>query len=227
MKKIKKEVSILISSISAIIIILAGIYFFTDKKEQVSAPPPVATTYESVLLNNRPTSLIRDFSHRDGPEDAKVKVVEFYDPECEACAAFFPYVQKIKSRYKNKIQLIARYALYHSNSLLAAKASDAAALQGKFWEYQELLFLNQKQWSHQQGAATTHFINYAKDLNLNQGKFIADMNDSARMHNITIDLEDGKGLQVNGTPTFFVNNKQLEKLHPDALMEAIEKELNK
>jgi protein-disulfide isomerase len=146
--KFNKELQILLISVVLILLGASTIYYFTRpvKDEAVVIPTPTAEV-----------SLFRSFNHKIGPENAKVQIVEFYDPECESCSAFFPYVNEIKSRYKNQIQLITRYALYHSNSLLAAKASDAAGRQGKFWEFQELLFLNQHKWSHQQTPALSVF----------------------------------------------------------------------
>lgn len=131
----KKEVKILI--VSSLVII--GCFLALLWKNQNKPETTVA---------KGPQDLVRDFNHKIGPEDAKVKIVEFYDPECEACAAFYPYVKEALKRYEGKIQLTVRYALYHSSSREAAKATEAAARQGKFWEYQDILFVRQEQWSH-------------------------------------------------------------------------------
>lgn len=215
-KLFNKELKILLGSALAVISVVAGIYYFsqTDKSENIVA----AVT---------PDNLVREFNHKTGPNNAKIKLVEFYDPECEACSALAPYVKEIVSRYKNDIQLTVRYALYHGNSELAAKASDASGIQGKFWEFQELLFLNQHEWSHKQTPSTEYFIKYAKDLDLDISKFQADMNDLKRMETIAIDLEDGKKLGVNGTPTIFINGKKLEKLDPNSFKDMIEIEMKK
>ncbi|MBC7537556.1 MAG: thioredoxin domain-containing protein [Bacteriovorax sp.] len=214
--QLNRELKIILGSFFAIVVI-AIVFYFTNQNNKLNE-------------NINPTkqdNLTRDFNHKKGPENAKVKIVEFYDPECEACAAFSPYVKEIISRYQNDIQLTVRYALYHGNSTLAAKASDAAALQGKFWDFQELLFLNQSEWSHSQVPAIENFIKYAKDLDLDVLKFQTDINDLKRMETISIDLEDGKKLGVNGTPTIFINGKKLENLHPNSFKEKIEEEISK
>ncbi|MDO9182479.1 MAG: thioredoxin domain-containing protein [Bacteriovorax sp.] len=214
--KVNKELKTILGSFIAIVVVAIGVYFFTQSKPAVDKLP--SPSHEN---------LVRNYSHKKGPGSAKVKIVEFYDPECEACAAFFPYIKEIVSRYEDKIQLTVRYALYHGNSTLAAKASDAAGIQGKFWEFQELLFLNQRTWSHSQGPATESFIKYAKDLDLNIPKFKADMDDLGRMETIAMDLEDGKRLGVNGTPTIFINGKKLENINPNLFKEKIEEEILK
>jgi len=213
-EKISNEVKILAGSFIAILAIAIGIFYFTQPKK-----------IEQSEVNLTPTNLVRDFNHKTGPENAKIKLVEFYDPECEACAAFAPHIKEILSLHKNDIQLTVRYALYHGNSELAARASEAAAIQGKFWEYHDLLFIKQEEWSHKQTPATEYLVRYAKDLSLDVTKFQNDMNDLKRMETISIDIEDGKKLEVNGTPTIFLNGKMLTKLNPTSFKTMIENEL--
>lgn len=213
-KLLFKEIKTLLLSALALLVVGASIYYFYNKSEEKK----LETTMES-------TPLIRNFNHKLGPDDAKVKLVEFYDPECESCAAFYPHVKQVMQKYQGKVQLITRYALYHGNSVLAAKASEAAAIQNKYWEYQGILFMAQKEWSHSQMPATHFFLQYAKELSLDVEKFQTDMDDLNRVGLINIDIEDGKKLGVNGTPTFFINGKKLMNFSPEGLFEAIENEL--
>ncbi len=213
--QLNKEIKIMLASFVGIAIIAISFLGLGQK------------TNETPLISERPKNLTRDFNHKIGPDNAKVKIVEFYDPECEACSAFFPYVKEIVKRYEKDVQLTVRYALYHGNSILAAKASDAAALQNKFWDFQELLFLNQHEWSHKKEPAILFFVKYAQDLNLNISKFKADIEDLRRMENINTDIEDGKKLGVNGTPTIFVNGKKLNNISPDSFLELVESELKR
>lgn len=215
-KLLNKEIKIIVGSFIAIVAIVVAIFFMNQNS---TAQTPV------VEFKSDDSPLIRSYSHRTGPDNAKVKLVEFFDPECEACAAFYPHVKAVLKKYPNDVQLIMRYALYHSNSELAAKASEAAAIQGKFWEFHELLFTKQSEWSHNHFPATMHFTKYASELKLNVEKFRKDMNDLNRMAVINTDLEDGKKLGVSATPTFFVNGKTLTNFSPEGLNEAIEYEL--
>lgn len=216
-KQLTKEIKIIIGSFVAILSIAVVILLMNNKSTAEVKP----------IVRSDDSTLIRSFNHRTGPDNAKVKLVEFYDPECEACASFFPYVKNILAKYPNDVQLIVRYALYHSNSLLAAKASEAAAIQGKFWEFQELLFVKQNEWSHNEFPATMHFTKYASELKLDVEKFRSDMNDLNRVAIINTDIEDGKTLGVTGTPTFFVNGEKLTNFSPEGLEEAIVNEINK
>lgn len=207
----KKETKILIASVAVILISIIALYFKSaaDKKAQADT-------------SSAPQNLVRDFNHRTGPANAKVKIVEFYDPECEACAAFFPYVKEILEQYPNDIELTVRYALYHGNSTPAAKATEAAGRQGKYWEYQKILFETQGQWSHRSNVPMDLFEGYATNLGLNLEQFRKDMNDPTIGSLLAIDVADGQSIGVQGTPTFFINGVKLDPLHPNNFRERIE-----
>lgn len=207
----KKEIKIILASA---IVIIGCIYALNWK---------IQNAHEEEIKS--PSNLTREFNHKMGPDTAKVKLVEFYDPECEACAAFFPYVKDVMKQYEGKIQLTVRYALYHGSSLEAAKATEAAGKQGKFWEYQAVLFEAQGQWSHRSVPPIDLFEGYATNLGLNLEQFKKDMNDPELGSKFGIDAADGKELGVQGTPTIFINGVMLDRLHPTAFREKIEEAL--
>lgn len=214
-KSLTKETKLIIFSV---VCLLAGaflIYKITQKENDG------AKTVDASAIPN----LTRDFNHKTGPDSAKVKIVEFYDPECEACAAFYPYVKDILNQYKSDIQLTVRYALYHGNSVNAAKVLEASARQNKFWEMMEILLTRQNEWSHKQEIPTANFNAYAQELQLDPARFNQDINDLSIMNNVSIDIADGKTIGINGTPTIFINGKRLERLHPTAFKEMVENEL--
>lgn len=207
----KKEIKMLLGSI----IVIIGCFYALYWKYQKANEEQIKT----------PSNLTREFNHKMGPDSAKVKIVEFYDPECEACAAFFPHVKDVMKQYEGKVQLTVRYALYHGSSLEAAKASEAAGKQGKFWEYQAILFETQGQWSHRSVPPIDLFEGYATNLGLNLEQFKKDMNNPENGSIFGIDAADGKELGVHGTPTIFINGVMLDRLHPTAFREKIEEAL--
>ncbi|MEN9826516.1 MAG: hypothetical protein RI953_2261 [Pseudomonadota bacterium] len=166
--------------------------------------------------------LVRADSPSLGPEKAAVTLVEFLDPECESCRAFFPTVKKILKDFEGKIRFVVRYMPFHSNSLVAASATEAAGQQGKYWEMQELLFAKQPEWSHQQEPQKELMFKYANEIGLNMEKFSADFSNILVIQKIERDKQDGIALGVSGTPTFFVNGKRLEDLSYEALKSLIE-----
>src|SRR6185503_9033137 len=96
----------------------------------------------------------------------------------------------------------------HQNALLAAKASEAAGIQGKFWEMHDMLYDKQSEWS---GGLNAHdfILSYAKTIGLNTTKFDADLNSKAIEEKIIAEYNEGIKLGVEGTPTFFLNGKKL------------------
>lgn len=179
--------------------------------------------------------LIREDSPTMGPADAKITIVEFYDPECESCAAFAPVVKKIYSDYGGKVRLVMRYMPFHKNSMTAATFTEAAAEQGKYWEAREMLFKKQPEWGEKHGAPpdpnappiNVLFDKYAKELGLDMEKAKASINARKFDEKIKRDQSDGQGLGVRRTPTFFVNGRELARFSEADLRALIDEEMKK
>ena len=180
-----------------------------------------------------PELLVRPDSPTIGPADAKVTLVEFYDPECEACAAFHPIVKNILKDYPGKIRFVARYMPLHPNSVSAASLTEAAGEQGKYWQAQELLFRKQQEWGQKHGATASEpaadinvlFQKYAEELGLDLPKANAAVKENRYGSKIERDKKDGQALGVRQTPTFFVNGRKLMQFSESALRQMIDAEL--
>lgn len=168
--------------------------------------------------------LVKPHSPTMGNPDAKVTIVEFLDPECEACAAFYPKMKGLINDYKDQVRFVVRYMLFHGNSRLAAIANEAAGRQGKYWEMQGQLFFR-KDWTHQQEPQTEKFEAIAKELGLDIKKFREDMKDPAIATAVESDFQEGPSLGVQGTPTIFVNGRMLESLSYASLKALVDEEL--
>ena len=178
--------------------------------------------------------LVRPDSPTLGPADAKVTLVEFYDPECEACAAISPIVKKILKDYEGKIRFVARYMPLHPSSMTAAAFTEAAGEQGKYWQAQELLFQKQSEWGQKHGQPSASpadtnalFEKYSMELGLDLTKLNAAIEENRFAAKIDRDKKDGQGLGVRQTPTFFVNGRQLVRLGDSELRALIDQEMKK
>jgi protein-disulfide isomerase len=192
---------------------LFGLAALLTKKEALPEIPRVAQD-----------RLVKSYSPSLGNPDAKVTVVEYLDPECESCAAFYPVVKGLVNDYKDRLRFTVRYMLFHGNSKLAALATEAAGKQGKYWEMQGQLFYK-TDWTHQQTPQNEKFEKIAGELGLDLEKFKADMKDPEILANIENDFKEGPSLGVNGTPTIFVNGRILGELSYKALRALIDEEL--
>lgn len=162
---------------------------------------------------------------RKGNPDAPVTIVEFFDPECESCREFHPYMHSIMSDFEGKVQLVMRYAPFHQNSAFAIKILEAARKQGKYWEALEILFQHQPEWGSHHNPQPELIWNYLPRLGINVDEVKKTMDDPSIQRIIEQDIKDGQELGVKGTPTFFVNGQQVQEYGPDALRNAVENAL--
>lgn len=193
-----------------------GILFWSKQTavEQAAVTVPKANT--ALLL--KPHSPIK------GSADAKVTIVEFLDPECEACRSMHPIVKQLLKEYDGRVRLVIRYMPFHGNSKYAASALEEALEQGKFNEALDVLFEKQPQWADHGHPRPELIASFLKEAGvtgpLDQSSVIAKHGSK-----IDIDQADGIELGVQRTPTFFVNGVEQDKIGYGPLKQAIEKAL--
>lgn len=156
---------------------------------------------------------VRADSHKLGTaEDGNVTLVEFLDFECEACRAAYPIVEQLREEYEGKVTFVVRYFPLrgHFNGERAARAVEAAAQQGKFEAMYQKMFETQAEWGEQQVPADGTFRGFASELGLDVAAWEKAYNDPATLERIQKDVADGGSLDVQGTPTFFLNGQKLE-----------------
>jgi len=158
-----------------------------------------------------------------GLKSAKVSLVEYADFQCPACGLYHPILKKLLSEYNStpgvgtyltpgvgRVFFVYRFfpLPMHQNGRISAQAAYAAYAQGKFWEMHDMLFEHQNDWA-QSSDAQSIFVNYAKQLGLDTGKFQSDMNADSTKKFIQQEEDTGTNAGVNSTPTFFLNGKQI------------------
>ena len=156
-----------------------------------------------------------------GPTNAPATLVEFLDPECEACRAAYPIVKQLLADYDGRLRLVVRYVPGHGNSALAAAAVEEAGRQGRYWEALEYFFEQQPEWGEQQQPQTEAFLRYGTTLGLDVEKLRAALA-SPDLRKVERDAADAQALGVRGTPTFFVDGKMVQELSEQALRAAID-----
>ncbi|SCZ08562.1 DsbA family protein [Microvirga guangxiensis] len=180
----------------------------------------------NVLAVNRATeTLVRSHSPVIGPAQARVTIVEFFDPSCEACRAFYPIVKQIMAAYPAEVRLVLRYAPFHEGSDVAVAILEAAHLQNKFVPVLEALLANQPEWA----------IHGAPDLDKAWGSAGAaglDVPSAKSLGSSPVfrraleqDVADLKANNVRQTPTFFVNGKLLTDFGPQQLLDLVRSEV--
>jgi protein-disulfide isomerase len=155
------------------------------------------------------TTLVRPSSPVMGPADARVTIVEFFDPACESCRAFYPVVKQLMAEHPNAVRVVLRYAAFHEGSEEAVRILETARLQGKFQPVLEALLDAQPVWASHGSPNMARAWEAARKAGLDEEKARREM----ALPNIDAILrQDGADimtLQVKKTPTFFVNGKPL------------------
>jgi protein-disulfide isomerase len=159
-----------------------------------------------------------------GNPNAKITIVEFSEFQCPFCSRVVPTINELTKKYGDKINVrfMHQPLPFHADAPLAAEASMAAGEQGKFWEYHDLLFQNNKALKRED------LEKYAQQLQLNMGKFKQALDSGKFKEHVKKDSEAGNAVGANGTPTFFINGRKLVGAQPQSAFEAIiEEELKK
>ena len=145
-----------------------------------------------------------------GMPTARVTVEEFSDFQCPACGALEPGLRRVMKDYEDRVRFTFRnYPLQmHKYAFLASRAAEAAGVQGKFWEMHDMIYDNQKEWSDSM-EPRVQFDSYATRLGLDVQKFKADMERQDLADRVKADLLRGNSLGVKGTPTVFLNGREL------------------
>lgn len=157
-----------------------------------------------------------------GSKNAAVKIVEFTDFECHFCGMVQPALQQALKTYPTQVSLTFKSfpLTMHRHAHMAHMAAMCANEQGRFWEYRNKLFQNQR------ALERNNLNRYATELGLNLETFSQCIDEEKYADKIEADLSEGLRSGVMGTPTFFVNGKELSGAQPfEAFQEVIEQSL--
>ena len=152
-----------------------------------------------------------DPPHALGNPAAPVTLEEFGDFQCPPCGLLHPVLNMMEHEFGPKLRVIFReYPLVpaHAHALSAARAAEAAGLQGKFWQMHDLLFENQKAWADAFDARPI-FEGYATKIGLDLDKYRRDLTSEVVERRIFLDGKRAHALGVKGTPTVFLNGREV------------------
>ncbi len=206
---------VLVTIIAILAIFIGGTYFYKSNE---------AKEYQT-LVQKKQDSLQRPYSLVVGNSDAKVQLVEFFDPACGTCAQFHPYVKKIMKDNEGEIKLVLRYAPFHKNSDFIVRILEASRKQDKFMETLELLFATQGYWVENHVVIPEKAWRILSKVGLDMQKLTDDMKNDEITKIIQQDLFDAQELGANKTPSYFVNGKPLEEFGLQQLVDLINSEL--
>ena len=165
--------------------------------------------------------LVRAHSPTLGPASAPVTIVEFLDPECEACRAMYPIVKRVLQEFDGRVRLVVRYSTFHRNSAYAAGLLEGARAQNKYWELMDVFFARPPEWASHDAPKPELLMDYARALGLNAEQLGSTATQAEVQQRLSQDAEDGRALGVARTPTFFVNGRPLPQIGYEPLRAAV------
>jgi len=182
----------------AIVLVFVGIFVFGGNKTPAKS---------SGTGTNTPTS------HIEGLGQDNVTLVEYGDYECPYCEEYFPVVQQVQTEFNSQMFFQFRnfpLVNVHQNAFAGARAAEAAGLEGKFWQMHDALYdsSNWQVWSTATDP-TPYFDEYASQLGLNVTQFKSDFASSKVNNLVNADMAAGNALNIQGTPTFFLDGKEI------------------
>lgn len=185
----------------------------TTQPNLAQMPPTVTTSAPTATAQPRPAAPAVNLqnAHVRGRADAPLLVEEYGDFQCPPCGFLHPILKRLEGEYATQLRVVFRhYPLrgMHKHADEAARAAEAAALQGKFWQMHDLLFEKQNEWKDA-APARPLFLNYARTLGLDTGKFTQDIDSTAIINRVMSDEAQGKSRGVSGTPTVFLNGREV------------------
>lgn len=162
--------------------------------------------YSEELTNQYLAAVNRNNGNKIGPDDARVKIVEFADFICPYCQDFHASLKNIRNKYPKQVQIIYRDFPLHENSILLALSARCAGEQNKFWEMHDLFFENQERFETTQTEVQAVMPDIAQALGLDREQFENCLDEQKYFPQIEQDYNDATFLEIEGTPTWFLNN---------------------
>ena len=145
-----------------------------------------------------------------GEASAPVKIVEYTDFQCPACAYANGLMEDMFKRYEGKILLEHKHFPLprHTHARRASIYAECTADQGKFWPFHDVLFKSQKSWEAM-ASVDAYFSELAVSLGIDGARLAVCVNSPDTELKVKRDIEAGKAAAVDSTPTFFVNGQRV------------------
>ena len=203
----------------ALVAVVGGFFIFRQMQRKNTSPQansPVEVKLTPQQLNATPGISV-------GSASAPVTILEFADFQCPHCAQFATMVEPVLKEQMvatGKVRLVFYDFPLGGNfpwSFMAARSGRCANEQGKFWEYHDYVFGKQQDWSYEndQDKVIEHFTSYATAVGADADKFESCVRSDKYRTEVSQSRAFGESLQVQGTPTLFVNGKRVPGVPED------------
>ncbi|TDT72729.1 protein-disulfide isomerase [Litoreibacter halocynthiae] len=205
-----KNRSIVLSVLAVGLAIFAAAFWYQSRPASIAQVEPIQPEIAEALM--------RPYSPIMGPEDAPVTIVEFFDPACEACRAFYPVIKDIMAEHDGQVRVVLRYTAFHgAASEEAIRVMEAARMQDVYVPVKEAILEFQSRWASHGEPAPGLILGIAEQAGLDVHAAKNQMRAPQTLAILNQDRADVETMSVRQTPTFFVNGKPLDPFGADEL----------
>ncbi len=199
------KIMIVLGFLLAILLIASSLYIM-DEVQKIRNGQSAKYLAEQTDLYleaiNRPSA------NTYGPSNAPVTIVEFSDFACPFCRDSFAGLKNIREKYQGQVRIVYRDYPLHSNSIILALSARCAGEQGKFWLMHDLFFENQDRFNVSQDELLAVMPEIAELLQIEPIQFKSCLDSQRHFSQLEQDYQDGSFLNIEGTPTWFINNSR-------------------
>ncbi|MBX3244987.1 MAG: thioredoxin domain-containing protein [Acidobacteria bacterium] len=230
--KSKSGTPIALIAIVLLVVLIGGIWFYGSSSTTNTPAANQANQTKPSAVNIPPGASLG--VNMIGAPDAAVTVEEFADYQCGACASAHPAMKELQGAYagnKNFRFIFRHYPLGisgHDKSYEASVATEAAGLQGKFWQMQDKLFTNQQAWTSNQNYRQM-WVEYAGSVGMDVEKFKTDIAGIQTKERVDQDMQRGRAMAISSTPTVLINGNPVpfNQLNITTLRQLVDAEIQK
>ena len=201
MAKKKKKSHLAFAIIAAVLVaaVVAGIFLFQARRTKPGL---------QIASTSKPGA---QPPHVRGNTGAPVTLEEFGDFECMPCFILWPALRNLEKDFGERLAVVFRHnpMPQHAKALDGARASEAAGLQGKFWEMHDLLYLQRGKWTRAVDPRS-EFTEFARQLQLDVERFNKDIAGEEVAKRVAADRERSAALGIDRTPVVFINGRLAE-----------------
>lgn len=217
--------SVIIAAVLVSLSIIGGSFFISDSLERTTSQlERVTEALEEVELAGGPGQPSRPSgpdprrqyevevgeAPTRGDRNAKITIVEWADFQCPFCNRVVPTLDEIEKEYGKSVRVVFKHLPLdiHPDARAAHAAAEAAHRQGKFWPMHDRIFTNQRD------LRAETFERYAREIGLDMDRYRKDVASEEVRERIEEDLAQARKLGVTGTPSFFINGRNLSGAQP-------------
>ncbi len=194
-------------AIIGIILVFSGFYVANKVKE-------IRLTQAQSYINEQRQAYLQAVkgdgsNYSFGAASPQITIIEFSDFACPFCAQSAVGLRAVGQEYKDRLKIVFRDYPLHDNSIDLSLAARCAGAQGKFWEFYDYLFAHQSELTGSSTELQIKLLMIAQEQKLDTDKFSTCLNNKTYLEQIKNDYQDGETLELQGTPTWFINNYRL------------------